>query len=483
MTTAHVLIVDDDPALLQALPEALRLRMSGVTVDTADSAAAALERIAARDYNAIVTDIKMPGMDGFALLAEIRARRPDTPTLMITGHGERALAVKALRRGACDFVQKPIEREYFVASLCRAIQMNELSRQVKQQQLALERRADELERTVEERTRDLQEANKIIRSPLRWLMAPSPRMAQVVEQIKHVANSPLTILIEGETGTGKELVARAIHQLSARREQAFIAIDCGATTDTQIEAEIFGSERNEGRFQLAEGGTLFLDEIVSLPLPAQSQVLRAIQDGQVLPAGSKTPVRVDVRAIAASSVSFGLAVRAGWFSEDVYRGLNGVVIPLPPLRERDDILQLAKDFVAEASMEFGRPCREISAAAADVLLRHSWPGNVRELRNVMRRATLIASDVIERQHLSLLDGLRVPTRRSGPTQMGPSLKEIAEAAAEDAERQAIRQALQACKGNKTEAARRLRTDYKTLHVKIKQHRIDARRFKKTPSVA
>jgi len=192
---------------------------------------------------------------------------------------------------------------------------------------------------------------------------------------------------------------------------------------------------------------------------------------------------VDVRTIAASSVSLELAVRAGWFRQDVYCRLNAVVITLPPLRQRDDILHLAKDFVAEASMEFGRPCREISAAAADVLLRHSWPGNVRELRNVMRRATLIASDVIERQHLSLLDGLRVSTRRSGPTQMGPSLKEIAEAAAEDAERQAIRQALQACKGNKTEAARRLRTDYKTLHVKIKQYRIDARRFKKTPSVA
>jgi len=445
MTPAHVLIVDDDPGLLQALPEALRLRMGWLTVDTADSAEAALERIAVRDYNAIVTDIKMPGMDGFALLDEIRARRPDTPTLMITGHGEYALAMAALRKGACDFVPKPIDRDYFVAALCRAIQTNELNRKLKQQQLTL----------------------------ARWLMAPSQQLETLVQQIGQAADSSSPILIEGEIGTGKELVARAIHQLSARREQPFVAIDCSAKSDTAIEEEL----------QIAEGGTLFLDEIVSLPLPAQSQVLRAIQDGQVLPAGSKMPVRVDVRAIAASSVSFGLAVRAGWFSEDVYRGLNGVVIPLPPLRERDDILHLAKDFVAEASMEFGRPCREISAAAADVLLRHSWPGNVRELRNVMRRATLIASDVIERQHLSLLDGLRVSTRRSGPTQMGPSLKEIAEAAAEDAERQAIRQALQACKGNKTEAARRLRTDYKTLHVKIKQYRIDARRFKKTPSVA
>jgi len=472
MTPAYVLIVDDDPALLQALPEALRLRMGGLTVDTADSAAAALERIAARDYNAIVTDIKMPGMDGFALLDQIRARQPDTPTLMITGHGERALAVKALRRGACDFVQKPIEREYFVALLCRAIQMNELSRNLKQQQLTLEQRATDLERTVEQRTRDLQEANKIIRSPLRWLMAQNQQLEKLVQQIGQAADSAFPILIEGETGTGKELVARAIHQLSARRDQPFVAIDCSAKSNTAIE---------EG-FQLADGGSLFLDEIVSLPLPTQAQVARVIQDRQVRALGNKTPVPVDVRVMAASSVPFELAVRAGWFGQDVYCWLNDVVITLPPLRERDDILHLAKDFVAEASMEFGRPCREISSAAAQVLLHHSWPGNVRELRNVMRRATLLASDVIDQQHLSLLDGSRMSTRRSGPTAIGPSLKEIAEAAAEDAERQAIRQALRACKGNKTEAARRLRTDYKTLHLKIKQLGIDAGRFKKTPSV-
>src|SRR5467141_3539085 len=350
--------------------------------------------------------------------------------------------------------------------------MNELSRKLKQEHLTLERRANELERTVEQRTRDLQEANKIIRSPLRWLMAQNQQLENLVQQIRQSAESAFPILIEGETGTGKELVARAIHQLSARREQPFVAIDCSANSDTAIEEE----------FQLAEGGTLFLDEIVSLPLPTQSQVVRAIQERQVLPAGSKTPVRVDVRTIAASSVSFELAVRAGWFDQDVYCGLNDVVITLPPLRERDDILHLARDFVAEASMEFGHPCREISAAAAQVLLHHSWPGNVRELRNVMRRATLLASDLIEQKHLSLLDGSRMSTRRSGPTAIGPSLKEIAEAAAEDAERQAIRQALQACKGNKTEAARRLRTDYKTLHLKIKQLGIDARRFKKTPSV-
>jgi two-component system nitrogen regulation response regulator GlnG len=291
----------------------------------------------------------------------------------------------------------------------------------------------------------------------------------LVQQIEQAADSLFPVLIEGEAGTGKELVARAIHQLSARREQPFIPVACSGKSAPAIETELFGCERHEGRFQLAKGGSLFLDEIVSLPPSTQSQVAWAIREREVVPPGCKAPVRVDVRTIAASSVSCERAVRTGWFD---------FVITLPPLRERDDILHLANDFVAEASMEFGRHCRGISAAAAEVLRRHSWPGNVRELRNVMRRATLLAVDVIEEEHLSLLDGLRVCPGPSGPTAVGPSLKEISNAAAEDAERQAIRQALQASNGNKTEAARRLRTDYKTLHLKIKQHGIDAGRFKK-----
>ncbi len=185
---SRVLIVDDDPVLLKALPDTIQLRMTGVIVDIAESAAAALDQIDATDYDVIVTDIKMPGMDGFALLSEIRERRPDTPTLMITGHGEHALAVGALRGGAFDFIQKPIDREYFVTSLRRAIDLRELSRRRKKQQF-----------------------------PLRWLISPSSQMEKIVEQIKQVADSPLTVLVEGETGTGKELVARAIASRNAHR--------------------------------------------------------------------------------------------------------------------------------------------------------------------------------------------------------------------------------------------------------------------------
>jgi DNA-binding NtrC family response regulator len=459
MNQPCVLIVDDDPALLDALPEALRIRMSDVTVDTADSAATALDRIAVRDYDAIVTDIKMPGMDGFALLSEIRARRPDTPTLMITGHGEHALAVGALRGGAYDFIQKPIDRDYFVTSLRRAIDMGELRRRAKEQQL-----------------------------PLRWLMGPSRHMEKVVQQIKQVADSPLTILVEGETGTGKELVARAIHHLSGRRKKPFVAVDCGAIPDTLIESELFGYEkgaftgahqRKEGQFPLANGGTVFLDEIVNLPLPTQSKLLRALQERQVQPLGGKQPVQVDVRIIAASNLRLEQEVRTGRFRQDVYYRLNEFVIALPPLRERDDVLHLANDFLAEASIEFGRPCREISAAAAESLLHYSWPGNVRELRNVIRRAILVASDVIDPEHLSFLPvdmaASAAPREEAAPT--AASLKEIADAAAADAEQHAIRRVLQDTKGNKSEAARLLRTDYKTLHLKMKQYGIPAAQFR------
>jgi len=488
MTQPRVLIVDDDPALLQALREALRLRMEGVMVDTADSGRAAIDLITATEYDAIITDIKMPGTDGLTLLAEVRTRRPDTPTLMITGHGEHALAIEALRGGAYDFIQKPIERDYFVGSLRRAIQIAELRHKAKEQQLALESHANELERTVEERTRELRDARRAIESPLKWLMGPSRQMQKVVQQIRQVADSPLTVLVEGETGTGKELVARTIHQLSARSKRPFVAVDCGAIPDTLIESELFGYEkgaftganqRMEGRFRLAEGGSLFLDEIVNLPLATQVKLLRALQERRVQPLGSKQLVRCDVRIIAASNVPLAREAQAGRFRQDVYYRLNEFVITLPPLRNRDDILHLANGFLVEANMEFGRACREISEPAAEVLLRYPWPGNVRELRNVIRRAMLLASDVIEADDLAFLSACASPTIAlpGEPAPGRSSLKEIAEAAVAGAEQQAIRTALEITMGNKSEAARILRTDYKTLHLKMKQYGVDAGRFK------
>src|SRR5437762_12622857 len=372
MSQGHVLIVDDDPALLQALPKALRIRIAGLTVDTADSGAVALDQITARDYDAIVTDIKIPGMDGLELLAEIRTHRPDTPTLMITGYGEHDLVGQALRAGAYDFIRKPIDRDYFVGSLRRAIEKRGLSRRVKGQQLVVERHLNELEAIVEERTRELRKTNKATESRLRFLIGTNGQMGKIVEQIKQVADSPLTVLVEGETGTGKELVARAIHQLSARRDKPFVAVDCGAIPDTLVESELFGFEkgaftgalqRKAGHFRLAQGGTVLLDEIVNLPFPVQAKLLRVLQERQVQPLGSTQPVLADVRIIAASNIPLEEEVRAGRFRSDLYYRLNEFRVTLPPLRDRDDILDLANEFLQEAAVELERPCHKISEAA------------------------------------------------------------------------------------------------------------------------
>jgi transcriptional regulator with GAF, ATPase, and Fis domain len=255
-----------------------------------------------------------------------------------------------------------------------------------------------------------------------------------------------------------------------------------------IESELFGYEkgaftgayqRKQGRFQLAEGGSLFLDEIANLPLPTQAKLLRALQERMVQPLGSKQPVRLDVRIIAASNVSLAREVQAGRFRQDVYYRLNEFLITLPPLRERDDILDLANRFLVEASVELGRSCREISEAATEALLRWPWPGNVRELRNRIRRAVLLASDVIEPDHL-LLCPIDATTTIAPPVESASprcSLKEIAQSAAADAEQHAIHRALEVTRGNKSEAARLLRTDYKTLHLKMKQYGVDPGRFR------
>ena len=392
-----------------------------------------------------------------------------------------------MRRFLAD-ARKPIDRDYLVVSLRRAIQKRELSYNVMKQQLALERHLNDLEATVDVRTGELREKKKVIESPLRWFIGPSRQMEKVVQQIKQVADSPLTVLIEGETGTGKELVARAIHQLSARREKPFVAVDCGAIPDTLVESELFGYEkgaftgahqRKVGQFQLAEGGTLFLDEMVNLPLPTQTKLLRGLQERHVQPLGGKWPVPVNVRIISASNVALEREVRAGRFRQDVYYRLNEFKITLPPLRERDDILHLANEFLLEGGLELGRPCRKIAEAAAQVLLRYRWPGNVRELRNVIRRAILLASDVIEPEHLSVIpiDSSPDTALREETTLAEASLKQIADAAAADAEARVIRRVLRITGGNKSEAARRLRTDYKTLYLKLKQYGIDAGQFR------
>jgi transcriptional regulator with PAS, ATPase and Fis domain len=322
------------------------------------------------------------------------------------------------------------------------------------------------------------------RDSLNELMGPSRHVDRIVQHVAQVAGSPLTVLIEGETGTGKELVARAIHYTSLRRREPFIALDCGAIPDSLIESELFGYEkgaftgadqRKMGYFQLAQGGSLFLDEIVNLPLATQAKLLRALQERAVQPLGARRPVPVDVRIIATSNVSLEGEIRAGRFRQDLYYRLNEFIISVPALRERlEDVLYLASRFLAEACEEFGQPIRGISEGAARLLLGHRWPGNVRQLRSVIRQAVLIGRDEIQPEHLlglcaESLSAPPVADPDSAPA--GRSLKAIAAAAAADAERRAISQAFREMKGNKSAVARLLGIDYKTLLTRLKRYGI------------
>src|SRR5436309_2480362 len=364
------------------------------------------------------------------------------------------------RSGAYDFLTKPVEPAKILVVVRRALKHQALGTELK-----------ELRRLGQ-------------RDALRWLMGRGQEIQQVIQQIKQVADSNFTILIQGETGTGKEVVARSIHQLSARREKPFVALDCGATPETLTDSELFGYEkgaftgadrRREGHFQLAQGGTLFLDEIVNLPFPTQAKLLRTLEARAVQVLGAKGPLSVDVRIIAAANVPMDGEIRAGRFRQDLYYRLNEFVIVVPALRERmEDIVYLAERFLAEASMELQRPVRGISDEGVQVLLGYHWPGNVRELRNVIRRAVLLSSDLIEPGHLLPLPANSPearPVEVSAFLPPGLPLREMARMAAAEAERRAIRQALRTARGNKSEAARILGTDFKTLHLKMRRYGI------------
>jgi DNA-binding NtrC family response regulator len=388
---------------------------------------------------------------------------PLVSVIILTASLDVATAVQAIRLGAYDYLTKPCRSEDLLLVIQRALERRELLVHV-----------DEL-RTQVGRAGTLREQ-----------MGPSDQIRNVIQQVNQVAESTMTVLVQGETGTGKELVARAIHQVSPRRERPFVALDCGAIPETLIESELFGYERGafsgadrrkEGHFQMADGGTLFLDEIVNLPLATQAKLLRVLQERLVQPLGAKGPLPVDVRIVAASNVLLDQEMRASRFRQDLYYRLNEFTIYLPSLRaRREDIVYLAKRFLTEAAMELRRPVHGISDAAIDLLLRHSWPGNARELRNVIRQATVRSRDLILPEHL--------PLERPGPSSMSPSathapglsLRELAQLAAGEAEQRAIREALEASGGNKSEAARALRTDYKTLHLKMKQYGLSGRDF-------
>jgi two-component system C4-dicarboxylate transport response regulator DctD len=375
MTNAGpVLFIDDERAVRLAGQQTLEL--AGFDVTAFDGAERALRQLG-RDWpGCIVTDVRMPGLDGLALLERVQALDPDLPVILITGHGDVPMAVQAMRDGAYDFLEKPFPSDRLVEVVRRAME---------KRRLVMENRA--LREQLAEGTEGF--------SPI---VGRTPGMERLRALIASIADTDANVLVMGETGTGKEMVARALHAGSSRRTRPFVALNCGAMPETIFESELFGHEagaftgaakRRIGRIEHASGGTLFLDEIESMPLALQVKLLRVLQERVVEPLGSNELVPVDLRVVAATKADLQQAAAEGRFREDLYYRLNVVVITIPPLRERrDDIPLLFQHFVLQAADRYRRAPRELTPALAGRLMVRDWPGNVRELRNAADRFVL-----------------------------------------------------------------------------------------------
>ena len=458
-----ILVVDDEAEVRAVLVACLTA--SGFETLEAGDGDAAVAAVQAERPGVILLDVTMPRQGGMEVLPELNRIAPEVPVIMCTAYMDIPTVVRAMQLGAYDYLTKPFDPKLIILTVKRALERQ-----------ALLARIDELKSQGEGIS-------------LAERMGGSRGIESVIRQVAQVARSNFTVLIQGETGTGKELVARAIHNQSPRRDKPFVAVDCGAIPETLVESELFGYEKGaftgavrhkDGRFQAAGSGTVFLDEVGNLPLPTQAKLLRAIEERQVTPLGATRQVPVDARIIAASNVDLEDASRGGRFRPDLYYRLNEFGISLPPLRSRrEDIAHLASRFLDEVSMELRRPVRGITDDAMELLRLHGWPGNVRELKNVIRKAALLATDLITPE---FLPPLGAPGRGPQPAVPAPavsgesSLREVTEVATAHAERHAIRQALEAAKGNKSQAARLLRTDYSTLHAKMKRYGISARDF-------
>ncbi len=370
----QVLLVEDDPDVRLGCEQALQLE--DIPVSSVDSAEKARRRLT-RDFPGIVvSDIRLPGMDGMALLKELQAIDPELPVVLITGHGDVSLAVQAMKGGAHDFIEKPFSPDYLVEVVRRALDKRRLTLEVRQLRARLE-------------SRDTLEAR---------LIGRSPAMVKVRQLVADLGNSAADILIFGETGTGKELAARCLHEAGPRRNGNFVAINCGGLPETLFESEIFGHEagaytgaakKRIGKIEHASGGTLFLDEIESMPMAMQIKLLRVLQERSLERLGSNTPIPVDCRVIAATKADLKELSDQGRFRADLYYRLNVATLPLPPLRERrEDIPLLFEHFLLQAAARHERPVPAADPACMGPLLAYDWPGNVRELRNVADRCVL-----------------------------------------------------------------------------------------------
>lgn len=442
----NILIIDDEKNIREGLGAALE--MEGYSVELASDGKIGLELVSRGDIDLIITDLRMPGISGEEVLAKVTAESPGLPVIVLTGHGSIDSAVNAMRAGAYDFLTKPLNLDRLCLIVKRALQNRELSLRHRQ----LQEELDE---------------HKVFES----IIGKSAEMQKIFQLIKRVANSKASVLITGESGVGKELVANAIHNLSPRKENALVKVHCAALSENLLESELFGHEkgaftgavsRKRGRFELAHGGTIFLDEIGEIDQNVQIKILRVLQDKRFERVGGEETVEVDIRLITATNRDLEKEIEKGTFREDLYYRLNVVHIHVPPLRERkDDIPLLVSSFLNEFANENGKDIKNINSQARSCLYKYDWPGNIRQLRNCMESAVVMCSgDTITLDDLppsisqsSAKDSIQIPT----------------DIPLADVEKIFIQQMLAQNRGNKTKTAEMLGIGRKTLHRKLEEY--------------
>ena len=442
---ARILVADDEEGIRAFIREALE--DEGHEVAEAKDGTEALARIERESFHLLLSDLRMPGLDGLALLERARALVPEMEVLVLTAHGTIESAVQAMRLGAFDYLTKPLASP---AELRLVVDR------------ALERRR-------------LRQGRPDPGDAAAAMIAVDPRSRALVEQIGRVAPTNANVLLLGESGTGKEVAARVIHAMSPRREGPFVAVNCAAVSAELVESEMFGhergaftgaQERRRGRFELADGGTLFLDEIAELDLRLQPKLLRVLQERCFERVGGSREIRVDVRLVTATNKDLEAETRAGRFREDLYHRLAVFPIELAPLRARPlDILPLAARILERVGRDLGRSALELDDGARARLLGHDWPGNVRELGNALERAAILASgSLITAEQVVLGRGVAATAGASGAPALQGTLKDL--------EREAIRQALVACDGHRKNAAQRLGIGLRTLYDKLKEYGLE-----------
>ena len=447
---AELLIVEDEVAHAEAMEEGLSRQGHRCTVE--HDGAAGIARLKSRHFDIVVTDLKLGGPeDGLAVLAAAREHSPDTKVILVTAHSSVDTCRAALQQGAFDYIEKPLDLDELRAVVQRAAEMTAQRREIQE----LRERID-------------------AKYGFESIVGHSPRMLRILETVRRVAPSDLPVLILGESGTGKDLIANAIHNNSRRSEKRFVTINCAGLSETLLEDELFGHVRGAftgatgdrpGRFEHADGGTMFLDEIGDMPAAMQAKLLRVLENGEVVRVGSNEPIRVDVRVISATNSDLASRVEEKAFRQDLYFRIKGATIDVPPLRERrEDIPVLVDHFIAQANETHGRKIKGIDADARRLLMSYAWPGNVRQLRNVVENMVVLAAG----QRLTV-DDVPAEIYRPPGEDADAQFSHLAGISIEEAEKRLIRNTLKMVDGNREQAASILGIGERTLYRKIKEY--------------